>query len=204
MYSYVPLDKFEYPTMIWNSRNLIIKVNSEFEKLVTANKEHLLGKNIDEILPPDKCKSNQAIYNYTHQISNKVLLGVVTIVSKLNEDLYLLTNFGELIESGDLRYIAYFKPTGTKKDSYRFREDMEIKWICSSKEVADSELSDVMSERSEDPTETNDQTDMTYVDTFNDSGSAAVTDVGGDSDHDDGMDNTEYEDFESGMEPSTG
>ena len=119
MFTYLQIESFTLPILVWNEREIIIGVNKACEKLLGYERDDVLGRNICEVMPPEKCTSNQSIYRYTKQKS-PLLLDLVTLVNKVREDIYLLVNFGEYIEDGNLRFIASFKQTGNdKKDTIR-------------------------------------------------------------------------------------
>ena len=141
MYTKVLIDDFAFPIIIWNSRDIIISANKACEKLLGYDEEDLVGRNIEELMPPEKCNSNGAISRFTKKFTQIPQLDLVTLISKVKEDVYLLVSFGQYVENEQLKYIASFKKTSRgKNDSLRvtYKEigkNQVIEWIAQSPDL---------------------------------------------------------------------
>ena len=141
MYTKVLTDSFTFPIIIWNTRDIIISANKACEKLLGYDEEDLVGRNIADILPPDKCNSNLAINKYTKKSSLIPQLDLVTLISKVKEDVYLLVAFGEYLENDHVKYIASFRKTSNGKNesgrvTYRdIGRSQMINWVAQSAEL---------------------------------------------------------------------
>jgi PAS domain-containing protein len=142
MYSHIQINSFPTPVLVWNQRGIIIAQNKSLEKLLGYDQEELLGRNIRNIMSPDKCGTNASIYHYIDlKVNPGGDLDMVILTSKIaNEDVYVMINFGEFHESDGIRYIASFlKPViGNDTDKIktiapRIAKNQTISWICWSK-----------------------------------------------------------------------
>jgi len=137
MYTNIKLNERNIPMVIWNSRGIIISLNISVCQFLGFSEEELIGKNINTVIPPDRCNTNLYMNKATQQEENfdastiVATLSTATIVPNKGDEIYVLFCFGTFTEYGKYRFILGFQPTSSPSNPIGSLRNLsgDISWL---------------------------------------------------------------------------